>query len=311
MKQTPMTNQPADQHTSRRGFIAGAAALTGATVVGAHLDAAKEVIPQVDKPGQTPNTTFAVNLEMWFRGMPFGERIERAAKLGFPAVEFWPYQKRDMVDAAKRLRGHGMTVSQFTAWAFGKELNNPKVGDDLLVQAIKESCEVAKKLPDCHMFTVVIGDDIEGLTKEEMFAAAIPKLKKVVPILEKHKKMIIIEPMNPHNHPGHCLYGSKDGISICKAVGSEWVKLNWDLFHMQRYEGNLIDNLRKGKDFIGYFQLADSPDRNEPGTGEVNYTEVFKAIKEIGYQRPVGLECFPEDGDVVRAAQRIHAVDTW
>ena len=80
---------------------------------------------------------------------------------------------------------------------------------------------------------------------------------------------------------------------------------------MQRFEGNLIDAFRKGKDYVGYFQLADSPDRNEPGTGEVNYTEVFKAIQQIGYTRPVGLECSPRDGDVVRAARRIHAADTW
>lgn len=80
---------------------------------------------------------------------------------------------------------------------------------------------------------------------------------------------------------------------------------------MQRYEGNLIDNLSKGKDYIGYIQLADSPDRHEPSTSEVNYTEVFKVIHEIGYDLPVGIECVPEDGDVVRAAQRIHDADEW
>ena len=179
------------------------------------------------------------------------------------------------------------------------------------MQAIEESCQVAARLPGCDLFTVVLGNNIKGLTKEQMHAAAVEKIKQAVPILERHKKTIIIEPMNPYNHPGHCLYGSADSIAICKAVGSEYVKLNWDLFHMQRYEGNLIDNMRKGKAYIGYLQLADSPDRNEPGTGEVNYTEVFKAIKQIGYTRPVGLECTPQGGDVVRAARRIYAADTW
>ena len=72
-----------------------------------------------------------------------------------------------------------------------------------------------------------------------------------------------------------------------------------------------MDNMRKGKDYIGYLQLADSPDRHEPGTGEVNYTQIFKSIKQIGYMRPVGLECTPQGGDVVRAARRIYAADTW
>lgn len=294
---------------SRRTFVASAMALTGSATLSRSLGAVAE-LPDVEKPGKTPNTPFAVNLEMWFRG-PFEKRIEQAAKLGFPSVEFWPYRGKNIEAMAELLRAHNMTASQFTAWGFGTELNNPKAPADRFLKAIEESCEVAAKLPGCDLFTVVLGNNIKGLTKEQMFAAAVEKIKKSVPTLEEHKKTIIIEPMNPYNHPGHCLYGSADGIKICKAVGSEHVKLNWDFFHMQRYEGNLIDNMRKGKAYIGYLQLADSPDRNEPGTGEVNYTEVFKAIKQIGYTRPVGLECSPKGGDVVRAAKRIYAADTW
>lgn len=303
------------QRVTRRSLLTGAAALAGGAALGGaglsmRTATAAETLPTVDKPGRTPNTPFAVNLEMWFRG-GFEQRILEAAKLGFPAVEFWPYRGKNMGQMAILLRASGMTATQFTAWGFGTELNNPAAGPDRFVTAIEESCKVAAQLPGCDMFTVVAGNNIKGLNKEQMFAAIVEKIKKVVPLLEKNKKMIILEPMNPYNHPGHCLYGSKDGIAICKAVGSEWVKLNWDLFHMQRYEGNLIDNMRKGKEYIGYLQLADSPARNEPGTGEINYTQVFKAIKQIGYKRPVGLECNPEGQDVVRAARRIHAADTW
>lgn len=78
---------------------------------------------------------------------------------------------------------------------------------------------------------------------------------------------------------------------------------------MQRYEGNLIDNLRKGKEHIGYVQIADSPGRNEPSTGEVNYAEVLKTIRQIGYTRPVGLECIPLAPDGVEAARRVFAAD--
>ena len=298
------------QYTISRRAVLGSAALVSTTLAVRGAEAAKESLPDVELPGRTPNTTFAVNLEMWFPG-PMPQRVEQAAKLGFPSVEFWPHQNRDIPAIARLLEKYDMTCSQFTAWGFGKELNDPSMGAENFVKAIEESCTVASQLPGCELFTIVIGDNIDGLSNPEMHAAAVEKIKQAVPILERHKKTIIIEPMNPYNHPGHCLYGSKDSIAICQAVGSEWVKLNWDLFHMQRYEGNLIDNLRKGRDYIGYFQLADSPDRNEPGTGEVNYTEVFKAIKEIGYTRPVGLECFPKDRDLDRAARRIHLADTW
>jgi len=295
---------------SRRNILIGSGAVASASLLSLNVRGAKEVLPEVDLPGRTPNTPFAVNVEMWFQG-PFLERVLRAAELGFPAIEFWPHANRDIEGVAKILRKNNMTAAQFTAWGFGTELNDPRKGSDRFIKAIEDACSVAAKLPGCQLFTVVIGNVIDGLSNEEMHAAAVEKIKRAVPILERHKKTIIIEPMNPYNHPGHCLYGSRDGIAICKAIGSEWVKLNWDLFHMQRFEGNLIDAFRKGKDYVGYFQLADSPDRNEPGTGEVNYTEVFKAIQQIGYTRPVGLECSPRDGDVVRAARRIHAADTW
>jgi hydroxypyruvate isomerase len=295
---------------SRRAFIAGTAGVAGSAALPGRLRAEKEELPEVERPGRTPNSRFAVNVEMWFRG-PFEQRIVEAAELGYSTIEFWPYQGRDIGRIAKLLREREMSVSQFTAWGFGKELNRPDAAADRFVKAIEESCDVADSLPGCELFTVVIGDDIEGVSKEAMHAAAIEKIKKVVDLVEKRKKTIIIEPMNPYNHPAHCLYGSKDTIALCEAVGSERVKINWDLFHMQRYEGNLIDNLRKGKEWIGYFQLADSPDRNEPGTGEVDYTNVLRAIREIGYTLPIGLELSPREGNTLRAAQRVHRADTW
>ena len=112
-----------------------------------------------------------------------------------------------------------MTAAQFTAWGFGTELNDPRKGSDRFIKAIEDACGVAAKLPGCQLFTVVIGNVIDGLSNEEMHAAAVEKIKRAVPILERHKKTIIIEPMNPYNHPGHCLYGSRDGIAICKAIG--------------------------------------------------------------------------------------------
>lgn len=294
----------------RRQVLAGAAALTGCASASKSGPPPAAGPAAIERPGRTPNTVFAVNLEMWFKG-PWEERIEAAAALGFPSVEFWKYQEKPIEEMARRLSRHGMTAVQFTAWGFGRELNDPKADPAKFLAAIEESCRLAAILPGCEMFTVVAGNDIDGLSKEQMHAAVVDKLGRAVPILERHRKTIILEPMNPYNHPAHCLYGSRDGIAICKAVGSERVRLNWDLFHMQRYEGNLIDNMRRGKEFIAYLQLADSPDRNEPGTGEVNYTEVFKAIKEIGYRLPVGLECVPRDGDTRRAAERVHAADTW
>lgn len=295
---------------SRRGFLTNSAALAGAAMMPPGARAEPAPLPDVDTPGRTPNTAFAVNIEMWFKGS-MEDRIRQAAELGFPAIEFWPYQGKNIEAMAAILREHNMTATQFTGWGFGRELNRPDAAPDNFLRGIEESCAVAEQLPGCTMFTVVAGDVIDGVSHEAMLAAVAEKLKRAAPILERHNKTAIVEPMNPFNHPGHCLYGSRDGIALCEAVGSKHVKLNWDLFHMQRYEGNVIDAMRRGREHIGYLQMADAPDRNEPGTGEMNYTNIFRAIREIGYTLPVGLECNPQGGDVLRAGHRLYAADTW
>lgn len=260
-----------------------------------------------DHSAMNSATHFAVNIEMWYEG-DFVSRIDQAHAQGFSAIEFWLLEGKELEAGAARLREYGMVVTQFTAWPFCKELNDPRMVPEKFLEAIERACEVAEIFSGCELFTVVLGDDVEGVTRVDMHAAAIEKLRLAVPILERAGKTVIIEPMNPYNHPGHCFYGSAEGVAVCEAVGSPHVKLNYDLFHMQRFEGNLIDNLRRSREWIGYIQLADSPDRHEPGTGEVNYKAVLQAVREIGYDGYVGLECEPQDGDVERAAMRVREV---
>jgi hydroxypyruvate isomerase len=264
---------------------------------------------EVERPGATRNTPFAVNVEMWFGGKNFLEKIELAAKFGFPAIEFWPWENKPLAEAAALLKARGVAVSQFTAWPFGKILNNPSSDHVDFRKKIEQACDVADQL-DCSLFTVVIGDNIDGVSKADMHAAAIRGLKSVARLCEDRKKTIIIEPMNPRNHPGHSLYGGADAVAICRAVGSSAVKINWDLYHMQIVDGDLCMKMREAWDYIGYLQLADNPGRHEPGTGEVNYTRVYQEIRSLKYAGFVGLECTPLQDDW-SAAQRIWQSDNW
>jgi hydroxypyruvate isomerase len=297
----------------RRQLITAAGATIAAAALGmgqSSVSAEQSAVSSVEKPGRTPNTPFAVNVEMWFKSKKtFLEKIEAAAELGFPAIEFWPYENRPIKEAADLLRSKGMAVSQFTAWPFGTILNNPNSDHEDFYRKIQESCDIADQL-DCSLFTVVVGNDIPGVSKADMHAAAIRGLKKVKAVCEQRKKTIIIEPMNPRNHPKHCLYGGDDAIAICKAVDSPSVRINWDLYHMQIVDGDLCMRMREGFEYIGYLQLADNPGRNEPGTGELNYTRVFREIKQLGYKGYVGLECNPLTDDLT-AAQRVYLADTW
>jgi hydroxypyruvate isomerase len=261
------------------------------------------------KPGKTPNTKFAVNIEMWFRKLPFLDRIRAAADLGFPAVEFWPYQGKDIDVVAKLCGELDIVIAQFTAWGFKPGMNDPK-NHDAFVKTVEEACGVAKRL-DCRMMTVVGGDDQRGMTQKEMHENIITALKRAAPVAEKNEVMLILEPMNIRvDHKGHCLYGSVDAVRICRAVNSKFVKINWDLYHMQISEGDLCGRMKDGFDQIGYLQLADHPGRNEPGTGEVHYNRVLKQAKNLGYTGYVGLECNPKTTELA-AAQAVARADVW
>ncbi|MDH3591340.1 MAG: TIM barrel protein, partial [Planctomycetota bacterium] len=121
---------------------------------------------QQDKKSLRQRTSFAVNIEMWFRKLPFLQRIEAAAKLGFPAIEFWPWRNKDLDAIAQKTKELGLDVAQFTAWGFVPGLNNPK-NHDRFVKEIEASCAAAKKLGAKKM-TVVGGNDQKGMTQVEM-----------------------------------------------------------------------------------------------------------------------------------------------
>jgi hydroxypyruvate isomerase len=288
-------------------MAAGAAAVTAAAVG----MKARAVSAADELPGRTPHTKFAVNLEMWWRNRPFLDRIREAAKLGFPAVEFWPLDGKDIPAVAALSQELKIEIAQFTAWGFRPGLNDPKNHKDF-VKAIEKGCEAAKVLR-CRKMTVVAGDDQPGMTQEQMHANVIAGLKLGAPIAERHDVMLILEPMNIRvDHKGHCLYGSEPAIRICQAVGSSHVKINWDLYHMQISEGDLCGHLRDGMTTgtIGYLQLADHPGRNEPGTGEIQYRRVLREAYDLGYRDFVGLELNPKT-DELTAARAAASVDVW
>ena len=291
--------------------VAPAAALLAPRSARADEPAPAEATKSADtsKLGRTPHTKFAVNCEMWWRKLPFLERMKMSARYGFPAVEFWPWRGKDL-DAIERLsKDAGLAIAQFTAWGFTPGMNDPK-NHDAVVREVEESCRVAKRL-NCKKMCVVGGNDQPGMTQQEMHANIIAALKRVAPIAEKHEVMLILEPMNIRvDHKGHCLYGSPAAVRICRAVNSPMVKINWDLYHMHISEGDLCGRMKEGFDQVGYLQVADHPGRHEPGTGEIHYNRVLKEAHDLGYRDYVGLECTPAGAELA-AAQAVARADVW
>jgi hydroxypyruvate isomerase len=293
----------------RRKFIASAGIAAAGAAAGAALPVRSVLADAAPDEAPWGKTRFAANVEMWWGGKSFLDRLRAAHAHGYPAVEFWPWQGKPIDETRALCDELGLEIAQFTAWGFSPGLNDAK-NHDRFVEAIEQGCEIAKKLR-CEKMTVVGGNDQPGMTPTEMFENITTGLRRVAKIAERHQVMLILEPMNIRvDHKGHCLYGSPDAVRICRAVDSPMVKINWDLYHMQISEGDLCGRLREGFDQVGYLQLADHPGRHEPGTGEIHYNRVLKEAWDLGYRGYVGLECSPSEGEE-KATVRVRAADVW
>lgn len=237
-------------------------------------------------------TKFSANMAMWYGGRkaPMLEQIEKAHADGFDAIEFWAYGGEDIDAVAAKCKELGMKVSNFTAW--GKSITSGENIEEFEA-GIKEAITVAKKL-EAKKMTVVGHKWSKDVSEEDQIANYTAALKRVAPHCEEAGVMIIIEPFNPVDHGKNLLNGSQLAVEICREVDSPMIKINWDFYHMQLSEGALITYLERGFDQVGYLQLADTPGRHQPGTGELNYRAILKAAYDLGYRGYVGVECRPK-----------------
>ena len=237
-------------------------------------------------------TKFSANMAMWFEGKkaPMLEKIEKAHADGFDAIEFWAYQSEDIDAIVAKCEELEMKVTNITAW--GPPIT---AGDnhDEFEAGIKEALTVARKLGTKKM-TVVAHKWAEGISEKDQIKNYTAALKRVAPLCEEAGMMIIIEPFNPVNHGKNLLNGSQLAVEICREVDSPTIKINWDFYYMQLSEGALITYLERGFDQVGYLQPGDTPGRNQPRTGELNYKAILKAGYDLGYRGYVGVECRPK-----------------
>jgi hydroxypyruvate isomerase len=138
--------------------------------------------------------------------------------------------------------------------------------------------------------TVVPGFVDLRKNQEYQTASVVEALRRACDILEPHGLVMVLEPLNFRDHPGLFLRTIPQTYEVCRAVNSPSCKILDDLYHMQVQEGNLIPNIDLAWDEIGYFQIGDNPGRQEPTTGEINYRNIFKHIKEKGYTGILGME---------------------
>ncbi len=238
---------------------------------------------------------YSVCIEAIYRDVPFIERIKKVAAVGMKTFEFWGWGNKD-IDAIKAAKEKfGLEVATFGA-DVGGALVEPS-NRDKLPEALKRSVEVAHKL-NCRRMLVTTGNEIQGVRRGAQHQSIVDGLKVAAEIVEDAGITLCLEPLNILvDHKGYYLYTSDEGFQIIEQVGSPNVKLLYDIYHQQITEGNLIATITASIDKIAHFHVADVPGRHEPGSGEINYRNVFKSIAESEYDGFVGLEFWPECSD--------------
>lgn len=282
---TPPAAAFTTSHPHRRHVLGvGLAAAVGlASAPGAHAR------PRKVRP-RTTWLTYAINAEMFWKDLPFLERLNRIADAGFTHFEFWGYDKKDIEAVAALCEERGLRPVQFVAgWGLASEAARAK-----LLDSLPRAVAAAKRL-GATMMTVVAGNQLPDVSREEQLAEVVTTLEQAARLVEPEGLTLILEPLNVlRDHPGQLVVTSADGAAIVRAVASPSVKLLFDVYHQQISEGNLSGNIAAYKDEIGYFQIADHPGRHEPFTGEINYPFILAEIERSGLGKPVGLELSPK-----------------
>jgi hydroxypyruvate isomerase len=276
------------KHFIRHSLLAGASVLSGASVLAEENRKSAASGPFNLNYG-THDGMFRNNA-----GADFIDQIKFAYDQGFRSIEDNgmarrpPEQQQKIGDTLSKL---GMAMGVFVLDKGGNGANTLAAGKpehlEIFLKGCREAVEVSKRCGGV-LTTVVPGDFERHLPLGIQTGNVIDALRRGVEILEPHKIIMVLEPLS--DTPDLFLRYSDQTYAICKAVNSPSCKILFDMYHMQRNEGNIIRNIDLTYSEIGYFQIGNNPGRNEPTTGEMDYKNIFKHIYEKGYRGVLGME---------------------
>jgi len=242
----------------------------------------------------TAKYTLSCNIEIMFpQEMPPTERLEIIAAEGLTAYSFWhasPELAQEMATAAKQLNLTCGSISGTGDAGWSTGLTKPGAENRYLEQ-IKEKIEIAQ-IVGCQNLICFVGQRQADVPVDQQRQQIVAGLRKAGDLAEKADLYIVLEPLSRPGHSHMTVLTAKEGFDIIEEVNHPHVKLDFDMFHLQLSEGNLINNLRRGleKGWIRFVEVGDVPGRLEPGTGEVNYQNIFSILRELGYDGYIGME---------------------
>jgi hydroxypyruvate isomerase len=240
---------------------------------------------------------FAANLTMLFTEVPFLDRFARARQAGFEFVEYlfpYPYEATEL---RRRLDDHGLRQVLFNLpsgdWAAGDRGIGASPGREAEFRAgVPKAIEYAKTL-GVPRLNCLAGKRVAGRSDEEHWQTLVQNARFAAQELAPHGLELLVEPINHFDIPGFFLNRTGDTLRLLDEIGQPNVRVQYDIYHAQREEGELAATLAKHLARIGHIQIADNPGRHQPGTGEINFPFLFRRLDELNYPGYVGLEYAP------------------
>ena len=250
-------------------------------------------------PVQSPAVpSFSVMIWTLTRNNTFEQALDICAQAGYHQVElvgeFKKWSDNDYTRILARLKTLGITIDSVAGTSKGFADPN---GGDAFIADLTQLIPIVKRLGSKQII-FVSGKRLD-VPQAVQHQACIDNLKRAVPLLEAGGMNGVIEPIDRLEQPQIYLDGVNEGFEIVRAVGSPNMRVLYDLYHEQRSQGNIIEKLEKNIDWVGLIHIADVPGRHEPGTGEMNYDNIYRTLARLKYKGTIAME-FYGTGDVVK-----------
>lgn len=287
------------------GVLAGSMLPLRATVAGASSAPVAK--------GKGAGVPFSLSVMLWtiLRDLPFEQRLEKVAAAGYTNVELvgeyekWSEQDFDRANAKRKQLG----ITFDCTAGLKHSLCNPAERDSLIAE-FRQTLPIMRKL-DCPAMIFLTGNIVPGMSVQDQQQSCVDGLNAAAKLVVGEKingepVRVLLENIDPEENPKYFLTSVAMGFEIVKAVNHPQVQFLYDFFHEQIAEGNLIEKLEKNIQHVGLVHIADVPGRHHPGTGEINYKNIFRKLAELNYNRIAAMEFLPTGDPVaeLRAARQ-------
>jgi hydroxypyruvate isomerase len=298
---------------NRRQFAKGIAS----TAIAASIARTEPALAAQNTSAKNPPFPLSIMLWTVWTDLPFEQRLANVATAGYSNVELvGEYAKWSDADYSRAISAGKRLGIHFDATAgLHNGVANPEARDNFLAE-FKQALTPMQRL-DCPAMIVLSGNVVPGLSREAQHQSCIEGLKGAAELIEGKQidgqpVRLLLECIDPEENPHYFLQSATEAIEIVRAVNHPQVQFLYDIFHEQIAEGNLIEKLEKHIDVIGLVHVADVPGRHEPGTGEINYANIYRKLAALNYRHAVAMEFHPTGDPVstLRAAKQMVASAT-